>query len=353
MKVHYDNIVFSLQRAGGISTYWSELISRLLRDQVEVTFEEFTHQNIVRPTLPIAASAVNLSGSRYLMLQRFQAIKLSQQRSPFVFHSSYNRITTNPHAAQVTTVHDFVHEKFYKGIRRSLHLMQKGKVLKAADRIITVSENTKRDLLQFHPSIPAERIKVIYNGVSEEFYPLEDFEKAKLPEVNVRPYLVYIGSREHYKNFKFTVALLKETADFDLYIVGSALLKNERELLNQQIPGRWKHFDHISNQRLNQLYNMAFALIYPSFYEGFGIPLLEAMKAGVPFLALNNSAIPEVAGNAGLLLESPDIGLFKNALEYIPEERETLIVNGFAQAAKFSWEKCYQRTLSVYKELSA
>jgi mannosyltransferase len=250
-------------------------------------------------------------------------------------------------------VHDFVHEKFYKGIRRSLHLMQKGKVLKAADRIITVSENTKRDLLQFHPSIPGERIKVIYNGVSEDFYPLEDFERAKLPEVNVRPYLVYIGSREHYKNFKFTVALLKETADFDLYIVGSALLKNERELLNQQIPGRWKHFDHISNQRLNQLYNMAFALIYPSFYEGFGIPLLEAMKAGVPFLALNNSAIPEVAGNAGLLLESPDIGLFKNALEYIPAERETLIVNGFAQAAKFSWEKCYQQTLSVYKELSA
>jgi mannosyltransferase len=101
------------------------------------------------------------------------------------------------------------------------------------------------------------------------------------------------------------------------------------------------------------LYNMAFALIYPSFYEGFGIPLLEAMKAGVPFLALNNSAIPEVAGNAGLLLESPDIGLFKNALEYIPAERETLIVNGFAQAAKFSWENCYQQTLSVYKELSA
>jgi mannosyltransferase len=353
MKVHYDNIVFSLQRAGGISTYWSELISRLLRDQVEVTFEEFTHQNIVRPTLPIAASTVNLRGSRYLMLQRFQAIKLSQHQSPFVFHSSYNRITTNPNAAQVTTVHDFVHEKFYKGIRRSLHLMQKGKVLKAADRIITVSENTKRDLLQFHPSIPAERIKVIYNGVSEDFYPLEDFEKAKLPEVNVRPYLVYIGSREHYKNFKFTVALLKETTDFDLYIVGSALLKNERELLNQQIPGRWKHFDHISNQRLNQLYNMAFALIYPSFYEGFGIPLLEAMKAGVPFLALNNSAIPEVAGNAGLLLESPDISLFKNALEHIPAERETLIVNGFAQAAKFSWEKCYQQTLSVYKELSA
>lgn len=352
MKVHYDNIVFSLQRAGGISTYWSELISRLLRDQVEVTFEEFKHHNIVRPTLDINASAVNLKGNRYLMLQRFQSVRLSKQQDPFVFHSSYNRVTTNPYAAQVTTVHDFVHEKFYKGIRRSLHLMQKGKVLKAADRIITVSENTKRDLLQFHPAIPADRVKVIYNGVSEDFYPLDEFEKANLPEANVRPYLVYIGSREHYKNFKFTITLLKESAGFDLYIIGSALLKNELSDLNQQIPGRWKHFDHISNQRLNQLYNMAFALIYPSFYEGFGIPLLEAMKAGVPFLALNNSAIPEVAGEAGLLLEKPDISLFKEALDNIQIERPALIANGFVQAAKFSWEKCYQQTLSVYKELS-
>jgi len=352
MKIHYDNIVFSLQRAGGISTYWSELISRLLRDNVSVTFEEFKHQNIVRPTLHINQSAINICRSKYLILERFKAVKLSQQREPFVFHSSYNRITINPLASQVTTMHDFVHEKFYKGIRRSLHLMQKGKVLKAADQIITVSENTKRDLLQFHPSIPSERIKVIYNGVSADFYPLDETVKLQLPESGAKPYLLYIGSREHYKNFKFTVDLLRESPDFDLYIIGSALLKNELQYLQKQVPDQWKHFDHISNQRLNELYNTAYALIYPSFYEGFGIPLLEAMKAGVPFLALNNSAIPEVAGTAGILLERPDITLFKEALQTITSKRTELIQNGYVQSAKFSWEKCYQQTLSVYKELS-
>ena len=352
MRIHYDNIVFSLQRAGGISTYWSELINRLLRDEIDVTFDECSHLNIVRNTIDIKAGAVNTRGNKYMLLERFKSLQLPEQSRPFVFHSSYNRITKNKYAAQVTTVHDFVHEKFYKGIRRSLHLMQKGKVLRAANQIITVSENTKRDLMQFHPNIPEERIKVIYNGVSEDFYPLGEDVKAKLAEVNSRPYLLYIGSREHYKNFKFTVSLLKECVDFDLYIVGSALLKTEIQHLIRQIPGRWKHFDHISNQRLNELYNTAYALIYPSFYEGFGIPLLEAMKAGVPFLALDNSAIPEVAGKAGILLEKPDMGLFKDALQTISSERTAMIEKGKLQSARFSWERCYQETLSVYKELS-
>lgn len=352
MRIHYDNIVFSLQRAGGISTYWSELISRLLRDHVEVTFEEFRHNNIVRNTLSIDKHQVNLSENKYLLFERFKPVQFSRHDDPFIFHSSYNRIIRHPNALQVTTVHDFVHEQFYKGIRRSLHLMQKGRALKAANQIITVSEHTKRDLMKYHPGIPEDRIKVIYNGVSTDFYPLDRIRKQELPEANCRPYLIYIGSREHYKNFKFTISLLKNIPDFDLYIIGSTLLKTEINELTQKIPGRWKHFDHISNQRLNELYNMAYALIYPSFYEGFGIPLLEAMKAGTPFLALNNSAIPEVAGKAGILLEQPDITLFKEALENLAGNREHLIQQGFMQAEKFSWEKCYQETTSVYQELA-
>jgi len=351
MKVHYDNIVFSLQKAGGISTYWSELIIRLLRDEVDVSFDEFNHHNIVRNTFTIKAESLHFRTARSLLLQRFRALPLRQQNEAFVFHSSYNRITNNPKATQVTTVHDFVHEKLYSGIRRSLHLMQKKKVLLAAKQIITVSENTKSDLLQFHPLIPEERVKVIYNGVSNDFYPLDEQDKQYLPEAGQRPYILYVGSREHYKNFKFTVRLLSEIPDMDLYIVGSTLLKNELQDLMQKIPGRWQHFNHISNARLNQLYNMAHALIYPSEYEGFGIPLLEAMKAGTPFLALRNSSIPEVAGEAGILLERADVDLFKSAIAAVHLDLPAIREKGFMQVDKFSWEKCYQQTLSVYKEL--
>lgn len=351
MRVHYDNIVFSLQKAGGISTYWSELINRLLRDNIDVVFEEFKHENIVRNTLTIKETSVNQSLKRFLILERFKPIRLVN-KEPFIFHSSYNRRTDNPNAAQVTTVHDFVHEKFYRGLRRRLHLLQKNRILRSADAIIAVSENTKRDLLAYHPSIPEERIKVIYNGVSSDFYPLADEQKEQIQEFTVRPFLLYIGSREHYKNFNFTIDLLKEIKGFDLYIIGGALSKKEIYLLQHKIPGRWKHFNHISNNKLNELYNLAYALIYPSAYEGFGIPLLEAMKAGTPFLALNNSSIPEVAGKAGLLLERAEIHLFKNALEEIGTARQNFIDKGFVQAGNFSWEKCYQQTLSVYKELT-
>jgi mannosyltransferase len=230
-------------------------------------------------------------------------------------------------------------------------MMQKKKVLRAADQIITVSQHTKRDLLEFHPYIPQDRIKVIYNGVSNDFYPLDEQDKQYLPENGGRPYLLYIGSREHYKNFRFTVDLLKESPDLDLYIIGSKLLRNEVQYLMKKVPGRWRHFNHITNFRLNQLYNMAYALIYPSKYEGFGIPLLEAMKAGTPFLALNNSSIPEVAGEAGVLLDAADIDLFKTALGTVGTDRELLKQGGFVQAEKFSWENCYQQTLSIYKEL--
>jgi mannosyltransferase len=352
MKVHYDNIVFSLQKAGGISTYWSELIIRLLRDEVDVSFDEFNHQNIVRNTFTIKNDSLNFRNSRQLIFERFKTVPLKGKNLPFVFHSSYHRLTNNANASQVTTVHDFVHEKFYTGIRKGLHLMQKKKVLKAADRIITVSENTKRDLLQFHPLIPEDRIRVIYNGVSTDFYPMAEEEMQYLPETGKMPYLLYIGSREHYKNFKFTIQLLKETPGLSLYIVGSTLTKDEVRQLVQNIPGRWEHFNHISNFRLNQLYNMAYALIYPSNYEGFGIPLLEAMKAGTPFLALRNSSIPEVAGDAGILLPALDVGLFKIAVENIDLNRAVLRQKGFVQADKFSWEQCYQQSLSVYKELT-
>ena len=121
-------------------------------------------------------------------------------------------------------------------------------------------------------------------------------------------------------------------------------------MLNDKIPGRWKLFIKPSNSELNLLYNRAFALIYPSFYEGFGIPILEAMKAGTPVLALNSSSIPEVAGNAGVLIDKIDISMFNEGLSYIEENRSNLIQLGYLQVSKFNWDKCYSETMGVYKK---
>ncbi|WP_029281049.1 glycosyltransferase family 1 protein [Pedobacter sp. R20-19] len=346
MKIHFDNIIYSLQRAGGISTYWTELISRLLRDQHDISFTERPNQNISRAGLNLPHQELPLRNGRHILLDRFKVLPLSAEKTPFIFHSSYNRITRNPNARQVITIHDFVHEKFYSGLRRYLHLHQKNKAIRAAEKIIVVSEHTKRDLLHFHPYLKEENITVIYNGVSDSFYPIEQVRHA-----NARPYLLFIGSRAYYKNFNFAVSLLSELPDFDFCIVGSGLTPTETSLLNQHLPGRWNMLTNIDNVQLNQVYNEAYALIYPSLYEGFGIPLLEVMKTGTPFVAMRKSSIPEVAGNAGILVDDLHLEAFKQAIFSIQGNEATLKAKGQQQAGRFSWEKCYQETVQVYHKL--
>ncbi|WP_232727240.1 glycosyltransferase [Flavobacterium sp. 1] len=160
-----------------------------------------------------------------------------------------------------------------------------------------------------------------------------------------------MGSREKYKNFDFAVKAIAQTNKFKLNIVGSVLRVEEVAMLNQLIPGRWELFNNIENLTLNELYNNAYALIYPSSCEGFGIPLLEAMKAGCPFIAFNSSSIPEVAGDAGVLIDRLEVLLFNESISIIEKNREEIVKKGFNQANKFSWEKCYQETLQVYKDL--
>ena len=345
IKVHYDNIIYSLQKAGGISSYWSALISRLLRDHVDVCFTENPNDNLSRAALHIPSNLIFPSSSRRILIDRFKTITLPNQVEPFIFHSSYSRSTSNRKAKSVVTVHDFVHEKYYGGLRRYLHLTQKNKAIRNADKIITVSENTKNDLLHYHPYLDESNIHVIYNGVSDDFFRIE--EKVS----PLRPYFVFIGSRAYYKNFKFTADLLRALRDFDLYIIGRALAPSEAKMLNEKIPGRWKIFTNIENKALNIVYNQAFALIYPSSYEGFGIPLLEVMKTGTPFVALRQSSIPEVAGAAGILVDDLDINAFKQAVLSISGNEEILATKGLIQSAQFSWERCYQETLNLYKGL--
>jgi mannosyltransferase len=348
MNIFYDNIIYSLQRAGGISTYWSELILRFLRDKENIVFSEYEHANIVREAVPIPKTSIISSQNMSIQIQRFKSLKKQFDGEDYIFHSSYNRISRDLHAKQVLTVHDFVHEKFYSGARRFLHLYQKNKAINVARRIIAVSENTKRDLLEFNPHLKEENVSVIYNGVSDDFFPMVN-EQQLLP--TEMPFIIFIGSRVKYKNFNFAVDVLKRLPDFKLVIVGAALTPVEQQQLNNKLGGRWESFIHVENAFLNHLYNKAYALLYPSSYEGFGIPLLEVMKAGTPFIALNKSSIPEVAGNAGVLIDELDVDSFVTAVYNISNDRAGLVEKGFIQSTKFSWETCYRQTKSVYKEL--
>jgi len=344
MTILFDSIIFSLQKVGGISTYWYELISRfIITDNNNYFIESKFRNNIEHIKLKNKNYKIIQSNSFNIFLNRFLNIKVNFIKNPFIFHSSYYRICKNKNAINIVTVHDFIHEKYYTGFRRFIHHLQKSYAIKNANLIITVSESTKKDLLFYYPQINKNKIKVIYNGVSNEFYNLNQKNK------DLSNSFLYIGSREKYKNFYETIDLVSSLNEYNFVIVGNNLNKIEVKYLNHKLPNKWKLYSNISNQDLNFLYNSVFALTYLSSYEGFGIPLVEAMKAGCPFIALNKSSITEVAGNAGILLNDLSFNSFQNAIIKLTQNRNSLIQDGYIQASKFSWNQCFNETYDSYK----
>jgi len=355
MKIIFDNIIFNLQKTGGISVYWFELFNRVLNNKsITNSFivENDDSNNIFRNKLNIGSENIIIPNLKRLF-SRYRSIDLDMRNSKFIFHSTYYRILSknvkkNNKVKEVVTVHDFTYEHFSNGIKKWLHSFQKRKAIQAADVIICISENTKKDLLYFFPESTKKDIRIIYNGCSLDYYVNPKFRY----DAQLGTSFLFVGSRAEYKNFNFAVKAVSTNINFKLRIVGSNLKKKKKKILNKFIPERWEFFNSIDNLKLNELYNSSFTLLYPSSYEGFGIPLLEAMNAGCPFIALNSSSIPEVAGDAGVLLEKLTLDDFNNAVLKIKNHREEIILKGIKQAKKFSWQKCYEELMIVYNELN-
>ncbi|WP_281324269.1 glycosyltransferase family 1 protein [Flavobacterium sp. IMCC34518] len=355
MKILLDNIIFSLQKTGGVSVYWYEMINRILDESdIKTSFieEEGFNKNIFRKELKIELNdTIKIRNRLINFLSRYRKINLKMKNENFIFHSTYYRTLSNVvkrrnNIKEIVTVHDFTYEYFSNGLKKWVHSWQKRKAIAAADVVICISENTKKDLLHFLPQFSSKDIRVIYNGVSTDYY--------KIPQVSsdsINPFFLFVGSRTSYKNFDFAVKAVVSMDNYHLKIVGGELSPKEKQLLDYQLNGRWTHLGIINNNELNACYNAAFALLYPSSYEGFGIPLVEAMKAGCPFIALRCSSITEVAGNAGFLMNTLSIDQFKEGVAFIQTERDEIIEKGMKRSLLYSWDKCYTEVVSVYNEL--
>ena len=358
MKIVFDNIIYSLQKSGGGSVYWTELLKRFIKSDNELIFfdQKEPNENLFRKTFNLdnvkTESKWSLAIRRYLPFTE----KISGK---YIFHSSYYRYASASNAINVTSIHDFTTEKFRKGLAREVNLLQKKWAVKKAKGVVCISENTKKDLLFFMPNTDENKIRVIYNGVSNDFFNIpENFEIAEKDErfsdLENQKYLLYIGHRTSYKNFNFAVeAASKFKENLKLVVVGEPFTDEEKVYVESLLDYNYLQLNKLNNENLNHLYNKAYALLYPSSYEGFGIPIIEAMKTKCPVIAFKNSSIPEVAGEAALLYEEENVDSIIHGIQKLQDKdlRDRLKNKGIIQAEKFSWDNTFRQYIEFYKEL--
>ncbi|MFA6992832.1 MAG: glycosyltransferase family 1 protein [Candidatus Gracilibacteria bacterium] len=263
----------------------------------------------------------------------------------------------------VITVHDLVAFLFKNTHNKkavSIEKMFLKRALKKAHFVCAVSENTKRDLVNKF-KYDETKIGVVYAGADDNFKPVEKdslapfVEKTNLP----RKFFLAVGTLEPRKNYpnllKAFYEFIKIHKDYHLVIVGQKGWRYQEiyTLIDAlRIKNRVHLLGYVSGTSLKNLYNLAEALVFPSFYEGFGIPPLEAMKCGCPVIVSHKSSLTEVVGDAGIYIDPESPGSITKAMgkiAFIPDLRENLIKQGFMQSKKFSWKLSAQKLLEILR----
>lgn len=353
-QLFLDSTIFDLQPDGGISRYWYELVSNLALRYTDWDLTLFadpnTSNNFGRKLLEVTSDLPNVQRRDYVPKQsgRFFGPRLSDSYKGFLWHSSYYRVPGRLTIPQVCTVHDFIYQRYFSGAVAWLHSRKMRLAIMRAQQIICPSESTKRELLGFYPHIDDSRCHVVYHGVSAAFRQAGGTGPNPAPAA----YALFVGSRARYKNFRLTVLSVKLVPDLHLYIVGGRTLSSDEiVMLNAHLAGRYRVFESPTDDMLRDLYQSATALAYLSRCEGFGFPPLEAMACGCPVIATGASSIPEVVGDAAILLTSEDPMVVAAALRAVqsPERRSQLMALGIQRAQRFSWDRAVDETVLAYE----
>ena len=285
-----------------------------------------------------------------------------------IIHTLHHFSPINLYGKQVVTIHDLTplinpdwfHRLYDKEFRFII-----SKAIKRTDVIITVSHSTKRDLVNFF-NVNPEKIKVIYLAPDETYKLIEDDEaitQVKKKYKITKKYLLFVGTIEPRKNLIRLLNVFKKIknklSDYQLVITGKIGWKTKIFFETIENIPEWIKNDiiitgYVSQDDLPLLYNGCDIFIYPSLYEGFGLPIVEAMRCGVPVITSNISSMPEVAGDGAILVNPEDEEEIGNAIIRLIEDRELreeLKKKGLERSKMFSWEKTAIETLKVYKEL--
>ncbi|MEG4092162.1 methyltransferase domain-containing protein [Microcoleus sp. Pol12B4] len=343
LTILVDGVFFQMYRTG---------IARVWRSLLEEWAENGFANHII--VLDRVGTSPKIAGIRYCTVPAYDYSKTDADREMLqqvcdetgadLFISTY--YTTPLSTPSVFMAYDMIPEVLRANLNEPMW-REKHHAISHASGYISISKNTARDLTKFSPEIPLESVTVAHCGVDNLFAPAsqEEINSFKTKYGISKPYFISVGGGSDYKNtilFFQAFGKLASKQGFEIVCTGTGILLEE-ELRNYTL-GSVVHKLHVSDDELRLAYAGAVALIYPSKYEGFGMPVLEAMSCGCPVITCPNASIPEVAGEAALYVNDEDVEGLAHALCEVqkPKIRNSLIAAGLQRAQNFSWSKMAQ-----------
>jgi glycosyltransferase involved in cell wall biosynthesis len=287
-----------------------------------------------------------------------------------LFHAPHYVLPPLTPCKSVVTIHDCIHLRFPQYLPNRLgYAYARSSLWTAAhrsDRVLTVSEASKRDILRYF-RVPPSKIEVIYNAIDERFEhtPPED-EVARVREryqLN-DPFVLYAGNIKPHKNLERLIESFHTLRrggfeNVKLLIIGDEISKYatlRRAVHKYKLHKHVRFFGFVPDQTLAALYRLAAVFVFPSLYEGFGLPPLEAMASGTPVITSNVSSLPEVVGDAAILIDPYEPDAIADAMRRVltdPALRASLRERGLARVRQFSWERSISRVREIYGEVLA
>jgi glycosyltransferase involved in cell wall biosynthesis len=352
----------------GIGTYIRNLLRHLARIDQETEYILLCRDEDLGVAAQLGPNfrSVREPSPNYSLREQIHVPWVLRRERPDVFHAPHYILPAAVSCRSVVTIHDCIHLMFPQYLpNRAAYGFARASMWTAArrsDRILTVSEASKRDILQLF-NVPPEKVVVVYNAIDERFGVTPSRER--VAEVRERyqldhKFVLYVGNIKPHKNLVRLIEafsqLRRTRDDLKLLIIGDEISKLpalRRAVHSHKLHKHVRFLGYLNDDTLGVLYRLASVFVFPSLYEGFGLPPLEAMASGTPVVTSNVSSLPEVTGDAAILIDPYEVDSIADGMRRVLDDQALaaqLRERGLRRAREFSWTRSVERTLEVYRD---
>lgn len=369
MKIAIDARGINWYKGTGIGTYTDKILKYMIKTHKEIFYQIYWSGENYNEFDTTNTKILMASKKNHRFFEQYYFPNNLKSESVDLYHIPQNGIGISDkiNCKKVVTIHDLIPYILPETVGRGYlgkFLQEMPKILNLSDGIITVSECSKKDILKFFP-IDKNKVFVTPLAADDKYKPLDKEQCKDVLSKNYninKPFILYIGGFSPRKNVKSLIIAFSKICknlkeEYNLVIVGSN--KDDGNILKElsidlSVEALVKFTGFVPEELLPILYNACDVFVYPSLYEGFGLPPLEAMSCGTPVITSDISSIPEVVGDGGILIDPFNTDVLINSLEYILNDeniKKALSAKALKRASKFSWKKTSEKTIKAYKSI--